>query len=349
MEDRSSHRGFTLVELLVVIAIIAMLVSLLLPAVQAAREAARRSQCQNNLKQLGLAVTNYESAINSLPRGSNLGEGSMWSAFLLPFMEDESLWDLVTIGEGKRIGGGSSVQNGAANYQWAHPGEYDSATIGNSIIFRNIVACETLISTFRCPSAALPEFQHDVSSDNWHVMKRVPGSYLGCASGLFVNQNSPRGFANGDGLFFGIEHTVERPGIEMRQIADGTSKTVLIGEALHDVTAQFEIGANREAPSGDHKDHWYLGGDDPDVHNDVSEGLGSTGVRINLHRTYPLGCDREYGQAACMALQVGFSSAHPGTCQVVMADGSVHTVDDSIEDQVWSDMGTRAGQQPRRR
>ncbi len=337
--------AFTLVELLVVIAIIAMLVTLLLPAVQSAREAARKSQCSNNLKQLGLAVLNFESAKGHLPRGANLGEGSMWSAYILSFMEDETLWDLMTIGEGARVGGGSSPANQAGNYQWAHPGPYTPDQIRRSTNFRNIVACETLITSFRCPSASLPDFQHDVSSDNWHVMQRVPGSYLACASGLFVDQNKPKGFTDGDGIFFGIDKEDRRNGIALKKISDGTSKTLLVGEALHDVVAQVDVGAKRESATGDHKDVWYIGGDDPDIYNDVSEGLGSTGVPLNLHKKYPEGCnDRSGGYAGCQALQVGFSSAHPGVVQVVMADGSVHNIEDTINAAVWSQMGTRSGQ-----
>ena len=337
--------AFTLVELLVVIAIIAMLVSLLLPAVQSAREAARRSQCQNNLKQLGLSILNYESANEYLPRGANLAEGSMWSAFILSFLEDESLWDLLIIGEGARIGGGGSRQHMEGNFQWAHNGPYDSATIGSKLNFRNIVACETLIPTFRCPSAVLPEFQHDVSSDNWHVMKRVPASYIGCASGLVVDQNKPSGMLRTDGVFYGLSKDDPDRGLPLRKIVDGTSKTILVGEALHDSVAQIEIGTKREAAAGDHKDHWYIGSDDIDVNNDASEGLGSTGVGLNLHKVYPEGCnDRNGGHAGCMALQVGFSSAHPGVTQVVMGDGSVQAVTDDIERAIWSEMGTRAGQ-----
>lgn len=346
-----SHRtlrpAFTLVELLVVIAIIAMLVSLLLPAVQSAREAARRSQCQNNLKQIGLSILNYESANEYLPRGANLGEGSMWTAFILPFMEDESLWDLMTIGEGARIGGGSGKQNMGGNYQWAHPGPYDSNSVGNNISFRNIVACETLIPTFRCSSAALPEFQHDVSSDNWHVMKRVPGSYLGCASGLIVDQNLPqnrKGLHKTDGVFFGIDKDDPAKGVALRKISDGTSKTMMVGEALHDSVAQTEVGGRKEIASGDHKDHWYIGGDDTDIYNDVSEGLGSTGVGINLQKKYPGGCDRVARYAGCQELQLSFSSAHPGVVQMVMCDGSVQTADDAIDRVIWSNLGTRAGQ-----
>ena len=94
-----SHHGFTLVELLVVIAIIGVLVALLLPAVQAAREAARRIKCSNNLKQIGLALHNYHDTMNTLPFGSpgnkpltpNFPVAGTWGAFILPYMQARSL------------------------------------------------------------------------------------------------------------------------------------------------------------------------------------------------------------------------------------------------------------------
>ena len=87
----ASRRGFTLVELLVVIAIIGVLVALLLPAVQSAREAARRGQCTNNLRQIGLAVHNYEDTWKAMPPGSYHGVFGTWLLHILPFMEQTSL------------------------------------------------------------------------------------------------------------------------------------------------------------------------------------------------------------------------------------------------------------------
>src|SRR5882757_6862394 len=86
-------RGFTLIELLVVIAIIAVLIALLLPAVQAAREAARRAQCVNNLKQIGLAMHNYESTMGSLPPGCKQSSYGTWVMFILPFLEGNPLYN----------------------------------------------------------------------------------------------------------------------------------------------------------------------------------------------------------------------------------------------------------------
>ena len=90
----SDEGAFTLVELLVVIAIIGILVALLLPAVQAARESARRMQCANNLKQIALAVQNYESTYKQVPAGSVYDESPTWLVFILPFMEQQQLYDL---------------------------------------------------------------------------------------------------------------------------------------------------------------------------------------------------------------------------------------------------------------
>src|SRR5579871_903720 len=93
MIPRLRRPGFTLIELLVVIAIIAVLIALLLPAVQAAREAARRAQCINNLKQIGLAMHNYESSNGSLPPGVKQSAYGTWIVFILPYLEGNPLYN----------------------------------------------------------------------------------------------------------------------------------------------------------------------------------------------------------------------------------------------------------------
>jgi hypothetical protein len=323
----------------VVIAIIAVLVLLLLPAVNAAREAARRTQCINNIKQLGLAVLGYESARGEFPIGAAIAEGSMWSAYILPYMEDENLKKLMTIGE-----------NQYGNFQWAYPGPYRHPITDQE--YRNINAVETYIPAFRCPSAPMPSFQYDVSSDNWHVMRRVPGSYLGCASGVVVDQNRPRCLEEVDGVLFGqhkdgrlvrgssTKRTGKRVTITVQKIRDGTSKTMLIGEALHDQIAQKEIGRTREAARGDHKDHWYIGSDDIDIHNDASEGLGSTGVGINLQQRFR--CGDGAPDSECQQLQLSYSSAHSSVVNIVLCDAAVRSISDDIDAEVWSEMGSRS-------
>ena len=127
---RSHKTGFTLVELLVVIAIIGVLVALLLPAVQSARETARRAQCSNNLKQLGLALLQYHDIKQQFPIGANDARGAAWSAYMLPWIEQQALFDSLVFQEG-------------GEGQWAHPlpglDRFDNP-------FRpNIAAVETVI------------------------------------------------------------------------------------------------------------------------------------------------------------------------------------------------------------
>ena len=166
------RRAFTLVELLVVIAIIGVLVALLLPAVQAAREAARRSQCLNNLKQIGLAAQNFHAAKNRFPWGVVLEEGSMWSLHIAPYMEQQSIRNLVTINPFTIKDGKITMETD--KYNWAYPSPYtlaDLEKLPNFIEYKNLIACETPVSVYQCPSAGYRGGQFDKSVD-WIVMNR---------------------------------------------------------------------------------------------------------------------------------------------------------------------------------
>ena len=141
---QTDDKGFTLIELLVVISIIAVLIALLLPAVQAAREAARRAQCVNNLKQIGLALFNYENSIGTFPPGYidyqnnpiytpdlDMGPGWGWAAMLLPFLEQQPLYNAINFSLGITVttirprsqqhGRGDVVERLPVSFGWLQP------------------------------------------------------------------------------------------------------------------------------------------------------------------------------------------------------------------------------------
>ena len=341
------RRAFTLVELLVVIAIIGILVALLLPAVQAAREAANRSTCKNNLKQLGLAAQMHHDTVNRLPPGAVNSEGSMWSYYLMPFIEEESAKNLTSI---VRLDQGE----GDGWYQWARSSPYTHEQLINDPQFRNIIACETYVSVLQCPSADLRKHQWDTStwSPGWIVMNRVPCSYLGSASGMAISQNAPgpdggKAMQGLDGVLFGGNSIDD--GLAFRKITDGLSKTLLVAEAVHDTEAVEQKGQQREDPQGSKKDHWYFGSDDIDNHGgqDMSEALGSTGVPMN-HQNNFIGVDvcESAAHPDCQRAQLAFGSEHPGGMQGVRCDGSVDFFQEDIDPIVYRDLATRASQLP---
>lgn len=288
MRAQRKLRGFTLVELLVVIAIIGILVALLLPAVQAAREAARRVQCSNNLRQMGIALHNYHDTRRSFPSGMSWPNRMFWSGQLLPYIEQTSLHGMVDL-----------------TSPWNVP--------------PNSIALATYASVFRCPSSTTP--QH---LDAAGITNRVPSDYNACTSGLIARESGPNPLAgrdDADGLFF------VNSGLGMRDIIDGTSHTVAIGEVLFSYQ-----------PSGaDHfglqqfLDHWYIGTPEG-FGNEVSESMSSTACPLNAWRDASLFVDEK---------ELAFGSRHPAGSQLLFADGHSDFISETIDRQTWSALGTR--------
>jgi prepilin-type N-terminal cleavage/methylation domain-containing protein len=298
-----TRTGFTLVELLVVIAIIGVLVALLLPAVQAAREAARRSQCSNNLRQIGIGLHNYHDTLGSFPFGwSNRGQA--WSAMILPQIEQKPLYDTL---------------------EWAESNNWDANNTPNER------AAGTLIPTYRCPSAAIP--QH---VNNQGIPQRVPATYRGVASST-ADSDDPSTSAVGrhleqldlEGLFFACSR------IRMADITDGTSNTFMIGESRWDTFSQ----------NGNQMDFWYIGSPQADPCNcntgaggtEFSEFCGSTGVPYNA---------RAIASTTGYVKELSFSSFHPSGALFCFGDASVRFVPFTIDAAVYQGLGSRDKGEP---
>ncbi len=201
--------GFTLVELLVVIAIIGILIALLLPAVQAAREAARRSRCKNNQKQIALALINYHDTCRSYPPGIVAGWGHSWGANILHQLEQAPLADTI---------------------QWGEEGNwYDTDPV--SLALQNLARAR--IPGFRCPSQPGPD------SADWVITDRFRTNYLGNAGSDVTIDDfaSPPGsqidMTDSNGVLLANRCNNPWRTISLRDITDGTSNTFLIGETIY--------------------------------------------------------------------------------------------------------------------
>ena len=350
----TGRSGFTLVELLVVIAIIGVLVGLLLPAVQAAREASRRMSCSNRLKQIGLATHNFELVHKGLPMLGEAQEGGHWSAFILPFLEQDALFQRLSFGS---VNWASSVAREDATLESGNPE------------FRNIAASQTLVPPYKCPSSIMqgPVFDASCYSPPWFVSAREPANYLGVVTGIQPNDWKPSfGWGRPNRPFWGPNRTptkhhseldgmiITRPpekcrvkqggmdGAKFRDVTDGLANTLMYGECEPDFVHSIESSRQENQNTG-RKDHWAIGGDDFDnwEGTDWSEQGGSTAVRIN----YPRPTNVRYSDASpeWAAYEVSFGSRHPGGAQFCAGDGSVHFISESIDLKLFSALGTRNG------
>jgi prepilin-type N-terminal cleavage/methylation domain-containing protein/prepilin-type processing-associated H-X9-DG protein len=297
------RRGFTLIELLVVISIIAVLIALLLPAVQAAREAARRIQCTNNLKQIGLALQNYHDALGAFPPGfislpaadgSNAGPGWAWASMILPQIEQTVLFNSIN---------------------FPLPVE-DPA---------NMTSRLTTIASFVCPSDASFKRIFTVVDQN------TTNQSLGNPICDVASSNYPGVFGTGDpsdipgrdqgnGMFF------RNRSIRFSDITDGTSQTIAVGERSQNLSRATWTGA-------------VSGAAVPITELQSESGLSPEGEdALVVSHTGELN-----GPNSKPAHADQFWSRHPGGANFVFADGSVRFLKEKRPLALFQALATRSG------
>ncbi|MCY2993953.1 MAG: DUF1559 domain-containing protein [Planctomycetota bacterium] len=330
--NRSSKRqsGFTLVELLVVIAIIGLLVALLLPAIQAAREAARRSQCGNNVKQLCVALQNYHDTYKKLPIGSRAGLGGGWGVSfyvgLLPFIEQSALFQNWPYGNTDGYTAGNGLLQGGA-----------PPAGGTSVNLLNVS-----IPSLRCPSSPLPEFGGGTNAVCMASYAGIQGAVDN--QGVFVEARQRNcggcccGGTAGNGVVSGGGMLLMNQSVGFAAATDGTANQMVLGEAsgwAYNGTTQVHID-----PSWPHG--FPMGSGDGSI---ITGGGGGADLRtFNLTNIrYPIGT-RNWnlpGVNDNHGSNNPLLSEHPGGVLAGLLDGATRFLSNDMDLVVLKCLATR--------
>ncbi|WP_406697130.1 DUF1559 domain-containing protein [Singulisphaera sp. Ch08] len=334
------RRGFTLIELLVVIAIIAVLIALLLPAVQSAREAARRSQCVNNLKQLGLAVHNYESSTQCIPPAGTTCGAQRYSmkARILPYMEQTGIYN--------------AFNWNFIPYNWTNPGTISNtcngiAYVDDYVVGRavNVTAGSTKISNFLCPSDPnignsgtwnINGYPYPIAGSNYATNDGTERRYTGSKT------NGAAWWTGGDGNV-GIVLT-------LASITDGTSNSALFSEFVKGQSGKnlpglnivwtnataLGAGGSVQADAASCQKSTVINWDyKGEYWNHQDSGRGGTYQHTNLPNTKSCGAGG-WGYDG----QIAASSYHSGGVNVLFLDGTVRFVKSTVSPASWYAIGT---------